>query len=205
MVDLNESPNIDEQHKDKFNAEKFADSIRQDVDGVLDMQINTLANSGDVGIDPAYVPEFDEDATGMTDDSSSAIDDYARIKSYTDGAPVNEKDREYVEKEREVAVHANNANEMTTQMGDAVIAILKLLNYYDTINMKYTAKDLQQVIPQLTGVGITLRTIGDLMFMLATRDFIIAEPRFADIPWAITAKGRAFLIIDYNLSNISNL
>lgn len=198
MVDLNQPPDV-EDSMTKLTAEQAAEAIKQDVNGTLDIQISNLTNS-DMGIDSE---EEEKDETGMSDDDEPAmvginIEGSAKLFSITDGDKL-------VQQEKEVAFIAANANELTTQMGDATIAILKLLNYYDVVKRPYTTELLERIIPQLTGVGISRDTIADLMFMLNVRDFITPEPRFSEVPWTITARGRAFLILDYNLSNISNL
>lgn len=174
MVDLNQSPNIENSIK----AEEAANSIKQDVDGVLDMQINQIANS-------------QNDDTGM---SESDNDNTQRLE-----------DALYVEKSRAMTSHVSNANELTTHMGDATIALLKLLNYYAVLKENYTFENLEMGISQITGIGITRQILAELAVMLMSRDFITPAYRFENPPWTITAKGRAFLILDYNLSNIGNM
>lgn len=194
MVDLTEPPNVEDSVTKIRAAEREVESMKQDVNGVLDMQISDMTKQ-DMGVAPTTVPEYDQDLTGMSDP-----DDW--------GIPQKEQrpeDKEYVERERNVAADAKDANDLTTQMGEATIAILKLLNYYDAIKKEFTLQDLEITIPQLTGLGINRDLMAELLAMLMTRDFITPEPRFGKVPVSITPKGRAFLILDYNLSNVGNL
>lgn len=191
MVDLNTPPHTEDSIR--LTAEEAAEAIKQDIDGTIDIQISNLAN-GDVGI---------EDETGMSEDDNDNVSQ--EVTETSEPMEPYVSDRHLVEREREVAHIAANANELTTQMGDATIAILKLLNYYDVAKMPYTIDDIERVIPQLTGVGMTRDASSKLIVMLLQRDFITGEPRFSESAWTITPRGRAFLIIDCNLSNVSSL
>lgn len=195
MVDLTEPPNIQDSITKIRAAEREAESMRQDVNGVLDMQISDMTKQ-DMGVEPPTKEYTELDNTGMTDP-----DNWDKV----DTIQQRPGDKEYVDREREVADNAKDANDLTTEMGEATIAILKLLNYYNATKKEFTLQDVAITIPQLTGFGINRDLMAELLAMLMTRDFITSEPRFGKVPVSITPKGRAFLILDYNLSNVGNL